>query len=68
MLVATIYHAAFDEIRDTIDTSIGFGPMVQVWQMLLLTIIGAILLWKGKWNKLEYIRNTIKKPVYYSHS
>jgi membrane protease YdiL (CAAX protease family) len=66
LLVATIYHAAFDEIRDTIQTSVGFGPMVQVWQMLLLTIIGAVLLWKGKWKKLEQIRNRIEKTVHYS--
>lgn len=61
LAVVTIYHAAFDEIRDTIENSVGFGPLVELWQMLLLTMIGAILLWKGKWKKLENIKNVIEK-------
>ena len=45
-----VYHAAFDEIRDAISYSIGFGPLVDIWQMLTLTILGGLLLWKGNWN------------------
>ncbi|MGB3757455.1 MAG: type II CAAX endopeptidase family protein [Rivularia sp. (in: cyanobacteria)] len=67
LLVATIYHAAFDEVRDTIEHSIGFGPLVQVWQMLLLTIVGATLLGKSKWKKLENRKNAIEENVHYSH-
>jgi membrane protease YdiL (CAAX protease family) len=59
LAVATIYHAAFDEIRDTIESSVGFGPLVEIWQMLLLTILGLILLWKGKWTQLKIIQDKI---------
>jgi membrane protease YdiL (CAAX protease family) len=57
LAVVTIYHAAFDEIRDTLQTSVGSGSLVEVWQMFFLTLIGAILLAKGKWKKLASIRN-----------
>jgi hypothetical protein len=52
LAVVTVYHAAFDEIRDAIATSIGFGPLVNIWQMLTLTILGGLLLWKGNWKPL----------------
>ncbi len=68
LLVATIYHAAFDEVRDTVENIVSLGSLAQLWQMLLLTFIGAILLWKGKWKKLENRKNAIAKPVHYSHS
>jgi membrane protease YdiL (CAAX protease family) len=45
LAVVTIYHAAFDEIRDAIETSIGFGFLVEIWQTLTLTILGGLLLW-----------------------
>jgi uncharacterized protein len=52
LAVVTVYHAAFDEIRDAIEVSIGFGPLVAIWQMLTLTILGALMLWKGNWQHL----------------
>lgn len=57
LAVVTVYHSAFDEVRDTLESSIGFGPIVEIWQMLLLTILGLILLWKGKWTQLRIIQN-----------
>jgi uncharacterized protein len=56
LAVVTVYHAAFDEIRDAIETSIGFGSLVQIWQMLTFTVLGGLLLWKGNWKQL-----TVKK-------
>ena len=33
LAVATVYHSAFDESRDALETSVGFGPFVDVvWQ------------------------------------
>lgn len=52
LAVVTVYHAAFDEIRDAIEGSIGYGSLVEIWQMLTLTILGALLLWKGNWKQL----------------
>lgn len=61
LAVVTIYHAAFDEIRDTIDSVVGLGFLAEVWQMFFLTIIGAILIWKSKWTKLRKMKSAIKK-------
>ena len=52
LAVVTVYHAAFDEVRDTIENSIGFGPLVNNWQMIVIIIAGGLLLWKADWNKL----------------
>ena len=59
LLVASVYHAAFDEVRDALERSVGFGPLVDLWQMLLLTLLGAALLWKGNWQGLKDDRTTI---------
>jgi membrane protease YdiL (CAAX protease family) len=53
LAVAAVYHAAFDEVRDAIEASIGFGPLVDPWQMIVLTVIGTTLLWKGNWQRLR---------------
>jgi uncharacterized protein len=50
--VATVYHAAFDEVRDTVESAVGFGPLVNNWQMIVITIAGGLLLWKVNWNEL----------------
>jgi membrane protease YdiL (CAAX protease family) len=54
LAVATVYHSAFDETRDALETSVGFGPFVDViWQNVVLTLVGALLLWKGNWKNLS---------------
>lgn len=62
LAVVTAYHAAFDETRDTVEDSVGFGPISQLWQMLLLTFLGAMMLWKGKWERLRAIREGTQSP------
>jgi uncharacterized protein len=52
LAVVTVYHAAFDEVRDALEKSIGFGPLVNNWQMIVIIIAGGLLLWKADWNKL----------------
>jgi hypothetical protein len=52
LTVSSVYHSAYDEVRDAIEKSIGFGPLVGVWEMSATTIIGAVLLWKGNWKPL----------------
>ncbi len=49
LAVSTFYHISFDEVRDTLEGSIGLGSFGQNWQMPVLTILGIILLWKGNW-------------------
>lgn len=50
LAVSTLYHASFDEVRDVLQDNIGLGPLGQNWQMLVLTILGFIFLYKVKWN------------------
>ena len=53
LAVASVYHAAYDEVRDALERSIGFGPLVSIWEMAATTIFGAILLWKANWSPLR---------------
>jgi membrane protease YdiL (CAAX protease family) len=52
LAVSSVYHSAYDEVRDALEQSIGFGPLVSLWEMLATTVIGAALLWKGNWRPL----------------
>jgi len=53
LAVASVYHSAYDEVRDALQRGIGFGPLVSIWEMAFTTIFGAILLWKANWNALR---------------
>jgi membrane protease YdiL (CAAX protease family) len=52
VFVATIYHAAFDEVRDVLEKTIGFGYFTEVWQMVTIIVVGGLLLWKANWRLL----------------
>jgi membrane protease YdiL (CAAX protease family) len=49
LLVATTYHAAFDEVRDTLQASVGLGVISENWQAVVLTLLGSLLLWRSSW-------------------
>jgi len=53
LAVASVYHSAYDEVRDALERGIGFGPLVNIWQMSVTLIFGAILLWKADWSPLR---------------
>ena len=53
LAVATVYHTAYDGIRDSLATTIGLGPIAGVWSGLLLLLLGAALLWRSKWNGIR---------------
>ncbi len=52
--VASVYHSAYDEVRDALERGIGFGPLVSVWEMVVTASFGVVLLWKGNWKSLVY--------------
>ncbi len=60
LAVSTIYHVFFDEVRDTLENTIGLGAFAQNWQMLVLTILGILLLWKVEWKELLSLKSVIK--------
>ncbi len=62
LAVATVYHLAFDGVRDSIHTTIGLGPIAGVWAAALLVILGIIFLWKGNWKNLQASAETPKIP------
>jgi membrane protease YdiL (CAAX protease family) len=63
LAVATVYHAAFDEVRDTLEKTTGFGTFTESWQMIVIIIAGGLLLWKANWEKLlPNQRTTFIKP------
>jgi uncharacterized protein len=51
--VSTVYHAAFDEVRDTLEQHVGFGVLSQNWQAAVLTILGGVLLRKVPWGRAK---------------
>ena len=53
LAVATVYHLAYDGVRDSIQTFIGTGTITGIWPVVILIIIGIILLWKGNWKSLK---------------
>jgi membrane protease YdiL (CAAX protease family) len=53
LAVATVYHAAYDGVRDSLNMVAGLPAMVGVWANVLLTILGVFFLWKGNWRELE---------------
>jgi membrane protease YdiL (CAAX protease family) len=58
LAVATVYHSAFDEVRDTLEQAVGFGWVSQYWQAVVLTIMGAVLLWKAEWRNLPRVETS----------
>lgn len=52
LAVASVYHSAYDEVRDALDRGIGFGPLVSIWEMAATLLFGAALLWKADWSRL----------------
>jgi membrane protease YdiL (CAAX protease family) len=57
LAVASVYHSAYDEVRDAIEKTVGFGPLVSLWEMAVTTLFGAFLLWKGNWKPLTEEKN-----------
>lgn len=53
LAVSSVYHAAYDGMRDSLTLTIGLGPIAGVWANVLLLILGVALLWKGDWSNLK---------------
>lgn len=58
LAVATVYHSAYDEIRDTMEVTTGMAPITELWTNLVITIVGIILLLKVNWKNLLPINET----------
>jgi len=50
LAVVTFYHVAFDEIRDSLEGTIGLGPLGLNFQMVGLTVFGLMALFKAGWH------------------
>ncbi len=58
LAVTTVYHSAYDEIRDTMEVTTGMAPITELWTNLVITIVGIILLLKVNWKNLLPINET----------
>lgn len=56
LLVATVYHSAFDEVRDTLQNFVGLGVLGDYWQAVVISILGALLLWRVPWQPAGVVR------------
>lgn len=54
LAVASVYHAAYDEVRDALQRGVGFGPLVSIWEMAVTLTFGAVLLWRADWSPLRW--------------
>ncbi|MHC1754383.1 MAG: CPBP family intramembrane glutamic endopeptidase [Methanosarcina sp.] len=52
LAVSTVYHSAYDEIRDTMQDTTGMVPITDLWTNVIITIAGIVLLLKGDWRNL----------------
>lgn len=50
--VATVYHAIYDSLRETMERTTGFVPITDLWTNVIITVIGLILLLKADWKTL----------------
>ncbi len=53
LAVASVYHSAYDEVRDALERGVGFGPLVSIWEMAVTLIFGTVLLWKADWSGIK---------------
>ena len=49
LTVVTFYHICFDEVRDALEGSVGLGPLAQNFQMVALTVLGLVALFRARW-------------------
>ncbi|MGB9927077.1 MAG: CPBP family intramembrane glutamic endopeptidase [Methanosarcina sp.] len=61
LAVATVYHAAYDEIRDTMQETTGMIPITDLWTNLVITLVGIILLLKVNWKNLFSRMSPVEK-------
>ena len=52
LAVTTVYHAAYDGIRDSLQMILSLSPMAYLLVNLVIIILGVVLLLKGKWSNL----------------
>ena len=52
LIVSSVYHAAYDGLRDSVALIVGLGPFTSEWPALIIVLLGAVLLWRGNWKML----------------
>ena len=53
LAVVTFYHALYDGVRDSLQTTVGCGPIAATWVAIVLAALGILLLKKGNWKNLS---------------
>ncbi|GCE21062.1 CPBP family intramembrane glutamic endopeptidase [Dictyobacter kobayashii] len=63
LAVSSVYHAAYDGMRDSLTLTIGLGFITSLWATLVLIILGIVLLWKADWSNLKTVAIPSENPV-----
>jgi membrane protease YdiL (CAAX protease family) len=53
LVVATVYHAAFDGLRDGLGATGLLTPLAGGWANLVIVVFGVLLLWREDWSRLR---------------
>jgi membrane protease YdiL (CAAX protease family) len=53
LAVATVFHAFYDAVRDSIYLKICVGSLFSWWPIIALCVLGLLVLWKGDWTRLQ---------------
>ena len=53
LAVVTFYHAVYDGVRDSLQTTVDCGPVAAIWVTIVLAALGIFLLKKGNWKNLS---------------
>ena len=67
LAVATVYHLWYDGVRDSIHINIGAGPIMGLWVVFWLSVLGIIFLWKGNWENLKPAGASTSEDVNYAN-
>lgn len=59
LAVATVYHAAYDGLRDSLSLITGVTATVSLWANVVLVILGIVFLWKGNWKNLTALQSPV---------
>ncbi len=59
LLVTTVYYTLYTGLRDAIWITIGFGYITQAWPLIVVTIVGIFLIFKGDWRQLAELSPSV---------
>jgi membrane protease YdiL (CAAX protease family) len=63
IIVVSLYHLLYAGLRDTMWLTMGFGYITQWWGLVIVSLVGAYLIWRGDWTPLRKIAGHGSDPI-----